>query len=199
MLWEERKKAKGPKCSRKGVAGVSHKKLFLTNYLYINALWWSLCFLVLNWGRRRNSALQGSFSAEEQFSITSSETATDLWARPGTHMHSHTGPCTELWTSRWSQTHPSPSALCFASPSVIQGQTSLGCKGLLPYNVPNHWLYEFYDLHMIPLYVYSEEVGMFPTYPHLFFLVNLFCFVGWLCLFDEEPYWAGRKMERWRM
>lgn len=39
MLWEERKKAKGPKCSRKGVAGVSHKKLFLTNYLYINALW----------------------------------------------------------------------------------------------------------------------------------------------------------------
>lgn len=112
----KRRKIKGPKCSWKGVGGVSHKRLFLTNHLYITALWWPLCFLVLNWGRRRNSALQVSFSAEEKFPTTSRRTATELWARPSTHIWT----CTRVHTYRamhrvtYIQTAPDTSSCLWA-------------------------------------------------------------------------------------
>lgn len=75
---------------QKGCGSFPSKRLFLTKYLYITALWWPLCFLILNWGRRRNSALQVSFSAEEQFPTTSRKKPADLWASPSTLMGTHT-------------------------------------------------------------------------------------------------------------
>lgn len=173
----KRRKIKGPKCSWKGVGGVSPKRLFLTNCLYITALWWPLCFLVLNWGRRRNSALQVNFSAEEKFPTTSRRTATELWARPSTHIwtRTHVHTCRAMHRVTYIQTVPDTSScLCCAShlplsskckPSqcwVAKAYCHIMCLAIVCMNFMTS-IFLWMCLYVIHESVYPGGVGMFPT------------------------------------